>query len=60
MKIIDLYGKDIEITDLGLSIMQADDFRHYRLSGSDKAEYNRKQQTYWEDFYFKLLLLEQQ
>jgi hypothetical protein len=29
MKIIDLDGKEITITDLELAIMQADDYRHY-------------------------------
>lgn len=60
MKILDLYGKNIEINDLKLAILQADDFRHYQLTGSDKVEYNRRQQAYWEDIYIKLLLLEQQ
>lgn len=60
MEIIDLNGKKIGIIDLQLSILQADDFRHYQLNGSDKAEYNRQQQAYWEDIYIKLLLLEQQ
>ena len=30
MKIIDLKGKEITVTDLELAIMQADDYRHYR------------------------------
>ncbi|GGA95814.1 hypothetical protein [Mucilaginibacter rubeus] len=60
MEIMDLYGKKIKIIDLQLAILQADDFRHYQLKGSDKAEYNRQQQAYWEDTYIKLLLLEQQ
>jgi hypothetical protein len=59
MEIIDLHGKKIVVTDLLLAILQADDFRHYQLSGSDKREFNRKQQVYWEDIYIKLLLLEQ-
>ncbi|AYL95282.1 hypothetical protein [Mucilaginibacter celer] len=60
MEIMDLYGKKIKIIDLQLAILQADDFRHYQLNGSDKAEYNRQQQAYWEDIYIKLMLLEQQ
>ncbi|WEA00703.1 hypothetical protein [Mucilaginibacter sp. SJ] len=59
MEIIDLHGKKIEVTDLSLAILQADDFRHYQLIGSDKMEFNRKQRVYWEDIYIKLLLLEQ-
>jgi hypothetical protein len=58
MKITDLNGKDIEITDLTLAIMQADDFRHYEIGGVDAIAYNRKQKEYWEDFYGKLLELE--
>ncbi len=30
MKIIDLDGKEITVTDLELAIMQADDYRHFR------------------------------
>jgi hypothetical protein len=32
MHIIDLNGKKIEITDLPLAILQADDYRHYTLT----------------------------
>ncbi len=29
--IIDLNGKEIAVTDLSLALMQADDYRHYRV-----------------------------
>ncbi len=55
MKIIDLNGHEIAITNLQLAIMQADDFRHYRAS--EPTEMHLKLQAYWEDFYQKLLKL---
>ncbi|SEO08040.1 hypothetical protein SAMN05192574_105229 [Mucilaginibacter gossypiicola] len=58
MHIIDLHGKKITVVNLQLAILQADDYRHYQLGGTAYAEFNRKQEAYWEDFYIKLLLLE--
>jgi hypothetical protein len=52
--IIDLEGKEIEITDLNLALMQADDFRHYSTIDPGQAEFCRKQQVYWEDIYQKI------
>jgi hypothetical protein len=52
MKIIDLNGKEIEVMDLPLAILQADDYRHYRHNNPD---YDGKQRKYWEDFYQKLM-----
>jgi hypothetical protein len=60
MDIIDQNGKKIEVTDLGPAIMQADDYRHYQLSGSAHRDYNRRQQAYWEDIYLKLMILAEQ
>lgn len=57
-EIIDLHGKRIEIKDFQLAILQADDYRNYRLSGSRHETFNRKQQAYWEDVYCKLLSLQ--
>jgi len=55
MKIIDLEGKEIEVTDLGLALLQADDYRHYRVT--NPSDFHLRLQNYWEDFYQKLLLL---
>ncbi|WP_432328185.1 hypothetical protein ACRQ5D_34405 [Mucilaginibacter sp. P25] len=60
MFIKDLNGKRIEVTDLQLAILQADDYRHYRLSGFAHEEFNREQNAYWEDVYIKLLILERE
>lgn len=47
-------GKEITVTDLALALMQADDFRHYRVS---KPTANQLYlYDYWEDLYQKLLL----
>jgi hypothetical protein len=58
MKITDLEGREIEIADGMLALLQADDYRHYRLSGEENSALNEKMREYWEDFYQKLLLLE--
>ncbi|MCR8560315.1 hypothetical protein KXD93_21865 [Mucilaginibacter sp. BJC16-A38] len=56
MKITDLDGKEIIVTDLLIAILQADDYRHYRVS--KPSEYDLYLCKYWEDIYQKLLLLE--
>ena len=58
MKIIDLDGREIEVTDLDLAIMQADDYRYYRVN--EPTEMHRHLYDYWEDFYQKLLLLDKE
>jgi hypothetical protein len=55
MKIIDLDGKVIEVENLGLALIQADDYRHYRV-GNPTAN-DLKNYAYWEDVYQKLLKL---
>ena len=60
LTITDLEGKEIEITDLNLAIMQADDFRHYSTTIADHLPFVSKRQCYWEDFYQKLLALQAQ
>lgn len=55
--IYDLNGETVEVTGLNLALMQADDYRHYRLSGKRNMALQEKQQTYWEDLYQKLLKL---
>ncbi len=54
MMITDLYGNKIEVADLRLAMMQADDFRHYSTIDPEHFEFFRKQQVYWEDIYQKL------
>ena len=56
MTIIDLDGKEITVMDLQLAILQADDYRHYRVD--EPSEYQVYLYNYWEDVYQKLLLLD--
>jgi hypothetical protein len=57
MKIIDLDGKEIEVTNLDLAVMQADDYRHYRHTDLSFKLLDEGLQAYWEDVYQKLLRL---
>ena len=54
--IIDLNLNEIAVTDLSLALMQADDYRHYRVS--EPSSYQLHLYDYWEDFYQKLLILD--
>lgn len=56
MKITDMDGKEIAVTDLPLALMQADDYRHYRVS--NPSDYQLYLYDYWEDLYQKLLSLD--
>ena len=57
MKIVDNNGKVIEVANLDLAIMQADDYRHYLHADKAFAQLDTKLQAYWQDVYQKLLLL---
>jgi len=56
MTVIDLEGNEITVTDLSLAIMQADDYRHYRVRLP--TSYQLHLYKYWEDFHQKLLILD--
>ena len=58
MKIFDLDGKEIEVADLALALLQADDYRHYRVTNPTAMQLHLY--DYWEDFYQKLLLLDKE
>lgn len=57
MKIKDIEGKIITVENLQLALLQADDYRHYRHTDPGFADFDNKQQAYWEDVYQKLLAL---
>ncbi|MBK0379375.1 hypothetical protein [Mucilaginibacter segetis] len=57
MKITDLNGFDLEIDNLQLAIMQADDYRHYHHLNPEYHRIDEQLQKYWEDVYQKLLAL---
>ncbi|MDB5131993.1 MAG: hypothetical protein JWR02_1742 [Mucilaginibacter sp.] len=58
MKITDINGFNLEIENLQLAIMQADDYRHYAHLNPKHLSVDERLQTYWEDVYQKLLLLD--
>ena len=53
-KITDLNGFELEIDNLQLAIMQADDYRHYRHFDAQFQTTDERLQAYWEDIYKKL------
>jgi hypothetical protein len=57
IKITDLNGFDLEIDDLQLAIMQADDYRHYRHLDPAFQNADERLHKYWEDIYQKLIQL---
>jgi len=58
MIVIDLNGDSIEVTDLQLAIMQADDYRHYRqIDKNGNIFEGGNRQIYWQDMYDKLMKL---
>ena len=59
IKIIDMHGREIGVTDLNLALIQADDFRHYATTDPSRFDFFQKQRAYWQDIYEKLLLLDQ-
>jgi len=58
MKITDIDGREVEVTNLDLLIMQADDYRHYRHSDPAFTEADKRLQAYWENIYQQLVLLD--
>jgi len=58
MKITDKNGFEIEIDDLQLAIMQADDYRHYQHLNPQNQQTDAGRQAYWEDVYQKLISLQ--
>lgn len=58
MHVIDLNGEKVAVIDLGLAIMQADDYRHYRVANPSERQFHLY--AYWEDLYQKLVALQAQ
>lgn len=52
MKIKDIKGEIIQITDLEKALQQADDFRKYNSNSENFFDKERK--IYWQDIYNKL------
>lgn len=59
MKVKDIHGQFLEITDLDKAIRQTEIFKDYK---HDKGfeNFNNQQKAYWTDLHKKLLILKQQ
>lgn len=60
MKIKDIDGKIITVENLQLALLQADDYRHYCHTEPGFADFDNKQNAYWNDIYQKLTALSEQ
>ena len=57
LTITDLNGFELEIDNLQLAIMQADDNRHCEHLDPKLKEIDAQRKAYWEDVYQKLIQL---
>ncbi|MCT2561847.1 hypothetical protein [Chryseobacterium herbae] len=57
MKIIDLNGRSIEVTDLNKAIRIAKQCKSYQHEDKRFADLDRRLHAYWTDFHGKLLKL---
>ncbi|MCC8423551.1 hypothetical protein [Mucilaginibacter sp. UR6-11] len=57
LKITDLNGFELEIDNLQLAIMQADDYRHYERLDPKYKDADAERKAYWQDLYQKLVQL---
>ena len=54
MKIIDLNGFQIEVTDLDEAIRITAECKEYRHEDKSFSEFDKRQKAYWSDMYEKL------
>ena len=59
MKIIDIYGETLVVTDLDEALAQADEFRGYTSTDNSCKNFEEERRIYWEDIYTKLKDLEE-
>ena len=59
MKIRDIYGETLVVTDLDEALAQADEFRGYRYTNNSCGEFEEERRIYWKDIYTKLKELEE-
>ena len=59
MKITDINGCQIEVTDLKEAIKIARRYKEYRHEDSNFSEFDKRQKTYWSDMYEKLTAIKE-
>jgi len=57
MKITDLNGESLEVTDLDKTIKQAEIFKDYEHENKDFKDLDNRHKSYWNDLYQKLQIL---
>jgi hypothetical protein len=60
MKVNDLNGCPIEITDLKEAIKIARRYKEYRHEDKNFSEFDKRQNAYWSDMYEKLTAIKEQ
>lgn len=60
MKITDLNGCLIEVTNLDEAIRITADYKEYRHKNKSFSDFDKRQKTYWADMYEKLTVLKKQ
>lgn len=60
MKITDLNGYQIEVTDLDKAIQIIVEYKEYRHKDKSFSEFDKRQNAYWKDMYEKLTAIKEQ
>ncbi|RYJ50631.1 hypothetical protein DR871_016055 [Flavobacterium petrolei] len=59
MKVTDLNGCPIEVTDLNEAIRITKRYKKYRHKDESYSDYDKKQNVYWTDMYEKLTTIKE-
>ncbi len=60
MKITDLNGCPIEVTNLNEAIKMSGQYKEYSHDDKSFSEFDKRQKTYWTDMYEKLRAIKKQ
>lgn len=60
MKITDLHGCEIEVTDLDKAIRITEEYKGYRHVNKNFSDFDKRQNAYWSDMYEKLTAIKEQ
>ncbi|MFV8360908.1 hypothetical protein [Flavobacterium sp. LS1P3] len=60
MKVIDLNGCPIEVTNLNEAIRITKRYKKYRNENKSYSDYDKKQNAYWTDMYEKLTTIKEE
>lgn len=59
MKVTDLNGCKIEVTDLDEAIRKTAKYKEYRHEDKSFSDFDNRQNAYWADFYEKLTAIKE-